>query len=314
MKRHRDQSWPVTTPAVDARMDSSAAHAVTGIIPPIPTPFLHGRVDHASVERLLDHLGPSTDGVLVGGSTGEAASLTVEEREQVIRTVARALGPSRFLVVSVADNAIENSRRLADVAGEYGAALVVVSCPNYFPNDRAMLVAYLDAVASFAGADLCLYDNPIASNTILSVDDLAAVARAVPRLTHIKLTDTARGKADEIVERTPLSVFAGDDSVLWQHVRAGAVGVMTAVPMIHPERSARMWRAFATGDAERAYDEYVLLTHFIHVGLTAADYPQVVKLVLHERGVIASPEVRLPLLPLDVARRTEITAALDYDA
>src|SRR5205085_1910168 len=120
MKRRPVESLAVTTPAVDARPGSRAATAVTGILPPIPTPFLDGGVDLTGLKRMLDHLGPSIEGVLVGGSTGEAASLTVEEREQVIRAAARELGPDRFLAASVADNSIENSRRLAAVAGECG--------------------------------------------------------------------------------------------------------------------------------------------------------------------------------------------------
>jgi dihydrodipicolinate synthase/N-acetylneuraminate lyase len=52
-------------------------------------------------------------------------------------------------------------------------------------------------------------------------------------------------------------------------------------------------------------------SHFIHVALGARDYPSVLKTVLASRGIIATPDVRLPLLPLDTLRRAEVLAALD---
>jgi 4-hydroxy-tetrahydrodipicolinate synthase len=301
----------VTVDAIHAEQRPDSVTAVSGVVPPIPTPFLDGKVDLTSLRRVLDYLHASVDGVLVGGSTGETPSLTVAEREAIIRTVATHLDGDRFLVVSIADNSIENTKRLAAVAAECGAALLVLSCPSYFPNDLGMLEAYFGAVAAFSSGDLCLYDNPMTSKTWLSVHDIHALVAAVPRLNHVKLTDPTREKAARLRERESLRVFAGDDSVLWHHLDCGADGVMTAIPLIRPEVTARMWRAVAEGQSRAAYAEYRGLSHFIHIGLSAPDYPAVVKTVLHERGVLASSELRPPLLPLTPGRHSEIFQALD---
>jgi 4-hydroxy-tetrahydrodipicolinate synthase len=298
----------LTTAAVTAVSDQEGVR-VTGIVPPIPTPFRDGRVDLESLRRHLDDLYESVDGVLVGGSTGEAASLTIEEREAVIRAVTAHFEDHRALVVSITDNAIENSRRLSDVAGECGAHLLVLSCPNYFTNDLSMLESYFGAIAEFASADICLYDNPVASNTLLSVSDIVALIAAAPRLTHIKVTDTALEKVAALRETTNATIFAGDDSVLWHQMIGGAEGAMTAVPMVYPQSSAKMWRAFRAGNREEAYDEYRNLSHFIHCCLSSADYPSVVKVILHHRGVISAPDVRPPLIPLSPSRYAEVVAA-----
>ncbi|HXY86621.1 MAG TPA: dihydrodipicolinate synthase family protein [Gaiellaceae bacterium] len=282
---------------------------VTGIVPPIPTPFLDGRIDLDSLRRMLDELFDSVDGVLVGGSTGEAASLTVAEREAAIGTVAAHFGGERSLVVSVADNSIENSRRLSEVAGESGADLLVVSCPTYFPNDQQMLESYFGYISDFASADICLYDNPVASNTQLSVDQILALLAAVPRLTHIKVTDTALGKVEAISDRASVTIHAGDDSVLWHQLRGGAEGTMTAIAMVYPEKTATMWRSFRAGDVDDAYRVYRELSHFIHCCLSSLDYPAVVKTVFQRRGILASAEVRTPLRPLSRARLEEVVAA-----
>jgi 4-hydroxy-tetrahydrodipicolinate synthase len=172
-----------------------------------------------------------------------------------------------------------------------------------------MLQSYFAAISDFACADICLYDNPIASNTSLSVSDIVALVATTPRLTHVKMTDTSLGKVASLRQAANVTVFAGDDSVLWHQLADGAEGIMTASPMIYPERVATMWRAFVAGNRDDAYDEYRSLSHFIHCALTNADYPAVVKAILHQRGVIATPDVRAPLLPLSPSRHAEIVAA-----
>jgi dihydrodipicolinate synthase/N-acetylneuraminate lyase len=289
---------------------SAASTNVTGLVPPIATPFRDGRIDEESLRRQLDDLHDHVSGVLVGGSVGEISSLTIEERLELMRLVADHWSRDKFLVVSIADNCIENSRRLSAVAGEVGADLLMVSAPNYFENDRPMLEAYFGAVAEFASANLCLYDNPIATNTLLSVDDIAALDATIPRLTHVKVTDTSVPKVAELRQRTSLVVFAGDDSVLWHQLNRGVEGAMVALPMIYPAETARIWAEFTSGNLEQAYESYRPVSHFIHCAFGASDYVAVTKAVLHHRGIIAAPEVRPPLLNLTDVRRKEAMDAL----
>jgi 4-hydroxy-tetrahydrodipicolinate synthase len=284
---------------------------VTGLVPPIVTPFRDGALDLDSLKRVLDDLAEHVSGILVGGSVGETPSLTVDERLELMHAVARHLsGRSLFLAVSIADNSIVNSRRLAEAAGEVGADVCVLSCPNYFTNDRGMLEAYFAAISEFTPADLCLYDNPLATQTILSVEDIKALITAAPRLTHVKVTDTALGKVDALRRETDLVVLSGDDVVLWHQLSRGAEGAMVALPMIDPLRASAIWRALARGDTDAAYEEYRHVTTLIHIALGAPDYVPVIKTVLHARGVIASPEVRLPLVELATVRRDEVLACL----
>jgi 4-hydroxy-tetrahydrodipicolinate synthase len=279
---------------------------VGGLLPPIPTPFKDGAIDHASVATLLDDIAGSVSGILIGGSVGETPSLTVAERVDLMQTVARHAGGELELAVAIGDNSIENSRRLLDAAGEVDVALVVVSLPNYFANDIGMLQQYFGALADAAPVDLCIYDNPLASHTPLSVAEIKELVAAVPQITHIKVTDTALEKVAALRAETDLVIHAGDDAVLWHQLTRGVDGAMVALPMIYPQRAAELWRLVVAGKLDAAYEEYRQTAAFIHVALGARDYVAVVKAVLHERGVIASPEVRLPLVPLPSQRRDEV--------
>jgi len=297
-----------TTEKVDP--GNAARVRVTGFLPPIVTPMRDGRIDVASLGRQLDYLHDHVAGYLVGGSVGEVASLTIAEREELMRACAAHAGGTRRLAVSISDNSIEHSRQLAAVAAEINADLMMASCPNYFANDRAMLIEYFGALAEMAPIDICLYDNPIASHTLLSIADLAAIAEAVPQVSHVKVTDTSIEKVAALREATDLIVHAGDDAVLWHQLSRGAEGAMVALPMIYPECASGIWRAIERGDLAAAYAEYAQATRFFHIALGAPDFVAVIKTVLHHRGVIESAEMRLPLIPATERRRAEIIGSL----
>lgn len=281
-----------------------------GFIPPIATPMRDGAIDYDSLDNLVDYLQGAVTGYLVGGSVGEHPSLTLEERDALTRAVARRRGPGKLLAVSVADNCLANCRRMVDSSVAAGADLLMVSCPNYYTNTRAMLISYFQEVGSYSDIPLCLYDNPIASHTQLSVPDIQALAQAVPTLRAVKVTDPNAEKVRILHETTDLVIHAGDDIVIWHMLSRGAHGGMVALPMIFPTESAIIWERFQRGDLPGAYATYRTTTHFIHIALGAPDYVAVIKTVLHRRGIIASPEVRRPLLPVDDFRRAEVLSAL----
>jgi dihydrodipicolinate synthase/N-acetylneuraminate lyase/quercetin dioxygenase-like cupin family protein len=227
-----------------------------------------------------------------------------------MRAAARRRPRGHALAVSISDNALATTRRLSEVAGEVAADVLMLSPPNYFANDLQMLVEYVGAVGEFASADICLYDNPVASHTLLSVADIKQLADAVPRLTHIKVTDTAIEKVAALRLATDLVICAGDDAVLWNQLARGVDAAMVALPMIAPEIAAALWRAYERGAMDEAFDAYARAAPFLHSSLGASDYVGVIKAVLEHRGIIGSAEVRLPLVALPERRRAEVIAAL----
>jgi len=285
--------------------------AVTGLVPPIPTPLIDGRVDVDSLRRLVRTLAPYVDGYLVGGSVGEHPSLTVEERLVALQVVAQYKEAHHHLVVSIGDNALPNVRHLSEAATEASADLLILSVPNYFANTLPGVTAYLRVVAQFSHRELCLYDNPVASHTSLSVADIAALAEAEPKLTHVKVTDLALGKVAALRAGTSLTIHCGDDAVLWNQLVDGAHGAMVALPLFYPGVAQSVWNALQRGATGEAAEAYRPASHFIHLALGAPDYPAVLKAVLAAQGVIATEEVRLPLMRLEHRRRAEVLAALD---
>ena len=290
--------------------ESSDIKSQGGFIPPIVTPMHNNKIDFDSLDALVDYLRGNVTGYLIGGSLGEHPSLTMKEREALVLAVARRRSAGQVLAVNIADNSLENCREMIRVARNAGADLLMISCPNYYFNTLPMLIAYLDEVGSYSDLPLCLYDNPLASHTLLSVGDIQALAQAVPALRAIKVTDLVPEKVRVLRESTDLLVYAGDDVVLWHMLRRGAHGAMVALPMIFPQQSREIWESVQHEDWTSAEAAYRSTVHFIHIALGAPDYVSVLKASLHYLGVIASPEVRRPLLPLAELRRVEVVQSL----
>src|ERR1700759_5370019 len=99
--------------------------AVSGILPVIPTPFANGRFDAESFERLVDHLFPGCDGYTLLGSTGEAPSLTLEQREEIAAKALELTPKDKTVIVGVTHTCVTDSIRLARHAQEHGAAGVL---------------------------------------------------------------------------------------------------------------------------------------------------------------------------------------------
>jgi 4-hydroxy-tetrahydrodipicolinate synthase len=269
--------------------------ALTGLHPPLATPMHNGAIDFDSLERELEHLSPYVHGVLYGGSISETTSLSVSERISVIERVAATLGPDR-VSVSIADNSLVNRAMIAEAAMAVGVQLLVLSCPNYYTNDLSMLVDYFTAVAELTpGTDLCLYDNPYTSHTWLSPADIIALVRAVPQITHAKVTDRALEKVATLTREADLTVLSGDDLILWHHLNNGAAGLMTALPLIFPSRCAELWQAWIGGDRPRAKRHFDEMAAYCNAALSADDYPYFIKASMHHQGVLPSDEVRPPL-------------------
>jgi 4-hydroxy-tetrahydrodipicolinate synthase len=261
---------------------------------------------------MLDDIADSVAGFLVGGSVGEISSLTVDERIELLRAVAARREDHHTLCFSIADNSLENTRRLAAAAAAADVDLVMVSAPNYFGVSVAAFEEYLSIVAHDVAGEMCLYDNPVATHMSLSVEDIARLGRNVKSLTHVKVTDTALGKVRALRGAAELQVLAGDDAVLWHQLTEGAAGAMVALPLICPQRTADFWAAFTAGDLDHAFALYAPAAGFIHAALGGADYVAVIKEAMVRRGVIASSEVRPPLVALEDDRRREVGRALAY--
>jgi dihydrodipicolinate synthase/N-acetylneuraminate lyase len=174
------------------------------------------------------------------------------------------------------------------------------------------VLAFYKEVSGFTKAQLLIYDNPYLTKTVLSVEDVARVAKACPNIHHVKITDTTLAKVEEYRAKTDLVLLAGSDDVMHHQVLRGCVGALCAVPQVYPHHTSAWLREAIKGDSAEAWQSFAAMLPYITEMMAGQDeYPHVTKQGLRHLGVIRSDEVRLPLLPLSPRRRAEVQRVLD---
>jgi 4-hydroxy-tetrahydrodipicolinate synthase len=287
--------------------------SIEGILPVIPTPFLDGRFDRPSFERLLEHMDDGVDGFVLLGSTGEAPSLTIAEREEIAAVVLGLTDPDKTVVVGVTDTCLEDSLRLARHAQEHGARGVLCASPFYFPNSGDGLRRWLAALDAALDIELVFYDNPVSTKTRVSAEAVAGWAAELAHLNSVKLTDSDLSKID-VWHAAGLTVLAGDDPIAFQYLAAGADGAMMIVPAVFPEAFRTTFDLVRAGAVEEAFAifgrEIAPFSHAFGIGEEIAT----TKALLADIGVFSSAEVRPPLSGVPEERLPVLRAAFELGA
>jgi 4-hydroxy-tetrahydrodipicolinate synthase len=271
---------------------------LSGSITALATPFTAaGEVDLPAWRRLLDtQLDSGTQGLVVAGSTGEAAALFDAEYDLLLRTaVETAAGRVPVLAgtgQSSTAKTIEACRRVAALGAD--GALVVV--PPYVRPTQPGLLAHYRAVADQGGAPVVLYNVPARSGTDMA-PDTAAELSLHPNIVGIK---EARAEPERMQALLPLrrdgfAVLSGDDPTAARAMLAGADGVVSVASNVVPSAFRRLCDLARAGDAA-ATDEFDARLQALYHFLGIEPNPIPVKALLALDGI--GHGLRLPLLPL----------------
>ncbi|MFC5402767.1 dihydrodipicolinate synthase family protein [Cohnella soli] len=286
--------------------------ALQGNIPVIPTPFLNGEVDYGGFDRMIEHTSAHVDGYVVAGSTGEAPALSKQERIDIVRHLARIVPQDKELVVGLGHTNLREAIDIGRSAKEAGVRSALVPSPYYFPNSPAMVTEYMAELGEKTALDIVFYDNPVTTGTKYTAQELLDMAKAVPAIKAVKMTDHHFGKMRELKRQSALKVFGGDDIICFRSFEAGVDGSMIIAPIIYPEAFRASWDAYCARDRETSYRIFSqTILPFIHMFGPGDEIPTT-KALYYKLGIFQSAETRLPLLSSDEQRVREVM--LGYEA
>ncbi|MFI8521658.1 dihydrodipicolinate synthase family protein [Streptomyces sp. NPDC085481] len=277
-----------------------------GIHVPLVTPFgQDGRPDLDALEGLARSvLDAGAAGIVALGTTGEAGTLDAGERRAVVDSCARVcrehgaplvVGTGGGATAAVALELAELRRR-----PEVRAALVPV--PSFVRPSPDGVVAHFERLAADSPVPLIVYHIPYRTARPLDAATLRALG-GIPGVIGVKYaTGAVDQEAVALLGDLPedFAVLAGDDTYLSPLLALGATGGILASAHLDTGRFAELVEAWRTGDAPRARALGHRLARLSAL-LFAEPNPTVVKGVLHAQGRIATPDVRLPLLPASAA-------------
>jgi dihydrodipicolinate synthase/N-acetylneuraminate lyase len=230
---------------------------IQGVVPPVPTPLTaSGELDGGALVRIFDHLAAGgVDAAFILGSTGELASLSVARREEVIGGAVAAAAGRLPVLVGIADTCMEDSLRLARLAGEVGAAAVVVAAPYYYDLSPDELRRYFCHLLSRLESPVMVYNMPWLTGHDLDEGTLRAVMD-FPHLIGFKDSSGDLAYLERLLgiaaSRPEVAVLVGNESLYLDGLRLGAHGVVGGGSNIHPVLFRRLLVAFRAGDEATA--------------------------------------------------------------
>lgn len=263
----------------------------------IVTPFTHaGDVDHEALAQLVEwQIAEGVDFLVACGSTGEAATLALDERLAVTSTVVTAAAGRIPVLAGATDNATARAVDEAQAQAALGVAGIMSASPYYNKPTQAGLEAHFRAIADAIPVPLLLYNVPGRTGVDLRPETVARLATH-PRIGGIKEASGNVRRMLDLVAQTPSSfvVLCGDDDLVVPAIAAGARGLISVASNALPRAITTIVRHALAGDYVTARADLLPLLPFIDL-LFAEANPIPVKAALAIQGR-SSDAVRLPLM------------------
>jgi len=266
---------------------------LTAMVTPM---FPDGRVDLDGAQRLATHLvAHGHDGLIVSGTTGESPTTSDAEKDQLLRAVVEAVGDRSHIVAGVGSNNTAHSVDNAQAAAKAGAHGVLVVTPYYNKPPQEGLLRHFTAVADASELPVMVYDIPGRSGIAIHTETLLRLAEH-PRIRAVKDAKGDLFASSQVMARSDLQYYSGDDVLNLAHLTQGAVGIASVVGHVAGPQYAEMAAAVAGGDLPRAIALHRQLIPAVNAVMNITQGAIMAKAALRELGVIASAAVRLPLV------------------
>jgi len=267
----------------------------TGIWLPIITPFRNGAVDLAAARPLVHHyLAAGIHGLVVCGTTGEAPTLSPEEKLQWLDAVLDAADGRCPVVMGVGGNDTAAAVRALSPLNARPLAGVLVTAPYYSRPSQEGIRAHISAVATATPHDVMLYNIPYRTGVNIDLATLQELTRH-PNVVAIKESGGNLPQLMDLIRHTTLQVLAGEDHLIFTSLGLGGHGAVSAAAHIRPAWFTALYESTQQGDWARARELSYQLLPLVRA-LFAEPNPAVIKAALAQEGWIAN-ELRLPMLP-----------------
>ncbi|MFN7280860.1 MAG: dihydrodipicolinate synthase family protein [bacterium] len=278
-----------------------------GVFPAIITPFRSDdSLDMAMFEQnLRAQLTAGVDGIIIGGSLGEASTLTTDEKRQ-LTTIARAVGGSHLpLIVNIAESSTREGVAQAELAASWNADGLMLLPPMRYRSDDRETVEYFRAIAASTSRPIMIYNNPVDYKIDITIDMFAELVQC-PNITAVKESTRDVTNVTRLRNRfgDRLSILCGVDTLALEELLLGADGWVAGLVNAFPKETVAIYKLARSGriaEATAIYRWFMpLLELDIHPKLV-----QYIKLASEITG-IGSEHVRAPRLPLEGAERERI--------
>ncbi|WP_333678346.1 dihydrodipicolinate synthase family protein [Dyella sp.] len=285
-----------------------------GVLPAITTPFTaDDQVDHAFLathaKQMID---AGCRGIVPLGSLGEAATLSFDEKLDILRTLVKALDGRAPVIPGIASLSTREAVKLAKEAKAIGCGGLMVLPPYVYSTDWREMGAHVRAIIAATDLPCMLYNNPVAYKTDFSPAQIAELAQEFPNLQAVKESsgDVRRFAGIRALLGDRLQLLVGMDDAIVEGVAMGAVGWIAGLVNAYPKESVKLYELARDGGPKAAEALYKWFLPLLRLD-TVPTFVQLIKLVQEKTGM-GSERVRAPRLPVAGAEREMALKVIDH--
>lgn len=284
---------------------------ISGSLVALVTPMTHdGAVDEAALRKLCEwHVASGTNAIVAVGTTGESATLDVEEHCGVVRMVIDQVAGRIPVIAGTGANSTSEAIELTEMAKALGADACLLVTPYYNKPTQEGLYRHYRAVAEAVQIPQILYNVPGRTGVDMQPETVARLA-GIPNIMGIKEAtgnlDRARWLIQNVGDR--MALYSGDDATAIECILLGGKGNISVTANVMPAAMADACRLALAGDREGALHIDAAMRE-LHQVLFVESNPIPVKWALHEMALI-DDGIRLPLTVLAEGCRPVLRTAM----
>lgn len=256
---------------------------------------------------LLDH---GSDAVLVSGTTGEAPTMTVAEKEELFTRVIAKVNGRGPVIVGTGSNNTADVLKMNQLAEKVGADGVLVVGPYYNKPSQEGFYQHFKTIAQHTKLPIIIYNVPGRTGKNIEPETIARLAKECPNIVAVKEASGNIAQAAKLHRLAPkdFSIYSGDDGLILPLMIVGAVGLISVLSNVNGQLLKDLMQAYVKGDVEKATAlNDVMVPQADSMFLVSNPIPikeAVTKMTPFNAGVY-----RLPMCPMTPAEREKVTAA-----
>ena len=277
-----------------------------GVATALITPFKDGKIDYSSLKNLIEfQIESGIDALLINGTTGESATLSYKEKQELISFAVREVAGRVPLIAGTGANDTKIALELSKFAKDAGADALLVVTPYYNKASREGLIMHYSSIADTVDLPLILYNVPSRTGVNISLEvyeelakhsNIVAVKEATASISDFAKLSHLCGKQ--------LDLYSGNDDMITPTLALGGKGVISVISNLLPKETGDICRLWFNGKIKEATELQLKLLPLINAIFSEVN-PIPIKALLSHLG-LCEEEYRLPLCPMNEKKKAEM--------
>jgi len=276
------------------------------------TPFLDNKIDFSSLQKLLEKcISEGADAIVALATTGEAATISFAERKQVILFCKKVIAQRAKLIVGTGQNNFSVCKKLTRQAKSLGADGCLVVTPYYNKTTQNGLIKFYEELAKIK-FPIIMYNVPARTGLNLELSTIEKIISSNPFVFGIKESTCDINRIIKLhkICKDKIAIYSGEDDLNFLFYCLGGNGTISVTANAYCKQVKEVFSACANEKLKLGLSKQNLLSN-INSLMFCETNPVPIKYALHKLNIISSPQVRMPLVQLEISHKAMIDETIN---